>query len=84
MARAFLSYVRDDQAQIDRLCQELRAQNVDVWLDRDSIEPGQRWQPAIRRAIEDGAFFLAHKAHYVLQTAKWSRALAQSRNSTTV
>ncbi len=59
MARAFLSYVRDDQAQIDRLCQELRAQNVDVWLDRDSIEPGQRWQPAIRRAIEDGAFFLA-------------------------
>jgi class 3 adenylate cyclase len=32
---------------------------VAVWLDREQIRPGERWQIAIRRAIEDGAFFVA-------------------------
>jgi hypothetical protein len=55
----FVSYVREDAPLVERLCAELKRNRVTVWLDRERIQPGQRWQSAIRRAIEDGAFFLA-------------------------
>lgn len=59
MSHVFISYVRDDQSSIDRLCKELRNLGIDVWLDREEIGPGQRWKDAIRVAIEEGAHFLA-------------------------
>jgi hypothetical protein len=37
----------------------LRESGVEVWLDRDAILPGQRWEDAINKAIENGAFFVA-------------------------
>ena len=56
---AFLSYVRDDLAEVDRLAADLRVRHVDVWLDRQRILPGRRWRDAIREAIESGAIFVA-------------------------
>ena len=44
---------------MERLCHELRHRGVAVWLDREKIRPGERWQVAIRRAIEAGASFIA-------------------------
>jgi TIR domain len=55
----FISYVREDEAQVERLRDCLRAANVDVWLDKDRILPGMRWEDAIRQAISQGAFFIA-------------------------
>ena len=49
-----------------RLADELRAHGVTVWLDRDKIMPGQRWQDAIRQAIREGDYFIAcFSAEYV-------------------
>ncbi len=59
MKHVFVSYVREDQEAVDRLCIELRSRGVEVWLDREAILPGQRWREAIRGAIRDGAFFIA-------------------------
>ena len=59
LAHVFVSYMRDDEQNVHKLRSELRARNIDVWLDRDSIDPGQNWQEAIQSAIEQGAFFLA-------------------------
>lgn len=59
MAHGFISYVRENGAIVERLCDELRQQGIEVWLDRDQIRPGERWRQAIRQAIEHGAFFLA-------------------------
>lgn len=59
MPHIFISYVRENEAIVERLSSELRAAGADVWLDRYSITPGQRWQDAIRQAIQSGAFFLA-------------------------
>ncbi len=59
MAHVFLSYVREDQELIAKLALDLRKAGVEVWLDRDRISPGQRWQLAIQGAIEDGVFFIA-------------------------
>jgi ATP-dependent DNA ligase len=41
----------------DGLAAELESRGVIVWLDRDDIEPGTRWQEAIKRAICNGKFF---------------------------
>lgn len=55
----FVSYVHDDTAAVDRLCEELSNQGIKVWLDRENIYPGERWRGAIRRAITEGAYFVA-------------------------
>jgi len=59
MPHAFVSYVRENQGIVDRLCAELHASGAKIWLDREQIDPGTRWKAAIRSAIENGAFFLA-------------------------
>ena len=43
----FISYVRENQEQVDRLCQDLESHGVSIWLDRNSIKPGARWKDAI-------------------------------------
>ena len=55
----FISYVRDNQEQVYRLCEDLQSHGVKVWLDRKSIKPGARWKDAIREAIRHGDFFIA-------------------------
>lgn len=55
----FISYVRENQKQVDRLCLELESNGVKVWQYRNSIKPGARWKDAIRKAIRRGDFFIA-------------------------
>ena len=59
MKKVFISYVRENMEIVDRLCQELRSHGIEVWLDRNDIDPGSYWEQAIRRAIQQGAFFIA-------------------------
>lgn len=58
-AHAFISYVREDQAQVTRLAQALAEYKLPVWLDRESLVAGQRWKDAVREAIRAGDLFLA-------------------------
>jgi hypothetical protein len=55
----FVSYVRDDSNEVNRICEAFRKNGIEYWLDRDHIEPGKIWKQAIRDAIDRGAFFLA-------------------------
>ncbi|MFY9608580.1 MAG: toll/interleukin-1 receptor domain-containing protein [Blastocatellia bacterium] len=59
MPHVFISYVRENQRDVDRLSKALKRNGIRVWLDRDSIQPGERWKTAVRKAITDGAFFIA-------------------------
>ena len=59
MKKVFISYVRENMEIVDRLYQELKAYGIQVWLDRNDIAPGSRWKREIRRAIQQGAFFIA-------------------------
>ena len=59
MSHVFISYVRENQKLVDRLCAELRSHGIEVWLDRESIDIGVRWKTAIRSAIKSGAYFIA-------------------------
>lgn len=59
MAHVFISYVRENKEQADKLYETLSDADIEVWLDRQQIPPGTRWKQAIRDAIESGSFFLA-------------------------
>ena len=59
MAHAFISYIRENSQTVDRLAEELRRSGVTVWLDRESLRPGELWSEAIKNAITQGGFFLA-------------------------
>jgi len=47
----FLSYHWRDHAQVEALAQRLRAQNVQVFLDRWYLTPGQSWPKALEAAL---------------------------------
>lgn len=59
MKNVFISYVGENRATVLRLAEALRAFDVPVWLDRDSLQPGVHWESEIRNAIAEGDFFLA-------------------------
>jgi hypothetical protein len=57
--QCFLSYAREDLASASRLCSDLTAAGVAVWFDKISLRPGERWRPAIQRAISESRYFIA-------------------------
>lgn len=59
MSNVFISYVRENSSQVDKIYDELTSKGINVWLDKHNIFPGQRWKDAIRKAIKDGSFFVA-------------------------
>lgn len=59
MKKVFISYVHNNTSDVDRFCQDLKSFGIEVWLDRDEIYPGTFWAEAIRKAIQNGAFFIA-------------------------
>ena len=59
MKPIFLSYVRENEEIVDKFCQELISRDLKVWLDRQDLNPGSRWKQEIRKAIREGAFFVA-------------------------
>ncbi len=56
----FVSYVRENGAEIDQLCRVLDAARIPYWRDRNSLGPGDIWKAKIRDAIRrDALVFLA-------------------------
>lgn len=55
----FISYLRENEDQINRLVDDLTSHGVRVWIDRNDIKPGTRWKDTIRKAIRDGNYFIA-------------------------
>lgn len=57
---AFVSYVHEDSAEVDKLCTVLEAAKIPYWRDRTSLGPGDAWKAKIREAIRGGSLvFLA-------------------------
>jgi molecular chaperone DnaK (HSP70) len=72
MSHVFISYVRDNSEIVDRLVRDLRHAGVTVWLDRDAIQPGARWNEALEAAIRHGGFFIAcYSREYLARTATY-------------
>ncbi|HKR06026.1 MAG TPA: TIR domain-containing protein, partial [Bacteroidia bacterium] len=54
----FISYLKEDYNHIKRIIKKLELSGINVWLDKDML-PGVDWKLAIKRAIEDGVYFIA-------------------------
>lgn len=57
--KVFICYAREDESSARRLFHDLRRIGLDPWLDKESLLPGQKWQPAIQQAIKESRYFLA-------------------------
>jgi DivIVA domain-containing protein len=55
VGHVFISYVREDSHQVDRLQQTLQSAGIPVWRDTADLWPGEDWRAKIRRAITDDA-----------------------------
>ena len=52
MKRYFLSYARADEQFALRLAQDLKAAEIDVWVDQLDIQPSQLWDRALEAALQ--------------------------------
>ncbi len=60
MKHVFISYRSIDyEYGVSKIVASLEKNGISVWIDRESILPGQDWQIAIRSAISNGMYFLA-------------------------
>ena len=55
----FISYAREDIDAAKRIYSELKSLGANVWLDQESILPGQNWKVAINQEIRNCRYFLA-------------------------
>ncbi|MDZ7341653.1 MAG: TIR domain-containing protein [candidate division KSB1 bacterium] len=55
----FLSYAREDMGAAKRLYKDLKRFGLNVWLDTESLSPGERWRDEVKDAIEHSNFFIA-------------------------
>lgn len=50
---SFISYSRTDADFVLRLCQDLRAAGISIWLDKLDIRPGEDWDESIARGLAE-------------------------------
>jgi hypothetical protein len=58
VTQIFLSYAREDEAQVRDVYYRLLDAGFDVWMDKINLLPGQRWQQEIPQAIRHSDFIL--------------------------
>ena len=54
----FLSYASQDARAAQRICDALRAANVEVWFDQSELRGGDAWDRQIRNQIQHCALFM--------------------------
>ena len=50
--KIFLSYAREDMGMAKQLYNDLKRYGLDVWLDTESLLPGDRWKDKIQEVID--------------------------------
>src|SRR4030088_3733968 len=55
---AFISYSHQDRDFALQLRTSLQQRGKDIWLDESGIRPAERWELALRRAIEGADAFV--------------------------
>ncbi len=55
--KIFLSYAHEDIGMAKRIHQDLKRYGLDVWIDYESLLPGQNWKITIEKAIKGSHFY---------------------------
>ena len=60
MKKIFISYARTDKDMARRVFKRMKeTEGIEPWFDEESLLPGAKWRPEIRKAIRDSDYFLA-------------------------
>jgi len=51
--RIFLCHSSQDKAEVRNLCQQLKDDGFDPWLDEERLLPGQQWRTEITKAVQN-------------------------------
>lgn len=51
----FLSYASQDAGAAQRICESLRAEGIEVWIDQSELRGGDAWDESIRDQIKGWA-----------------------------
>jgi TolB-like protein len=54
----FISYCSQDAPAAERICEALRAADVEVWLDKNELRGGDAWDAQIKKRIHECALFI--------------------------
>jgi len=54
----FLSYASEDAEAAQRICEALRAAEIEVWFDQSALRGGDVWDQAIRKQIKNCVLFV--------------------------
>jgi len=57
--KVFISYAKEDSAIAQKLYDDLKKAGVDLWFDRENLQPGQDWKLEIEKAVKESTFFIA-------------------------
>jgi hypothetical protein len=81
--RFFISYSRADKDLVEPIVQLLRTAPTDVFLDIDSIEPGDIWTDRLERAIKGASSFVIfwcdHSANSAWVRKEWTFAVGNKK-----
>src|SRR4051794_20144044 len=66
--RVFLSHSGPDTLAASNLAEVLRRSGIEVWLDKDNLEPGTRWMEGIERAIDESDAMLVYIGQLGVET----------------
>ncbi len=58
MMLVFVSYARENSEFVLRLAQQLKENNIPIWLDQFDIQKGERWDRAIEAALDQATHIL--------------------------
>ncbi|MEM9775729.1 MAG: TIR domain-containing protein, partial [Chloroflexota bacterium] len=81
--RIFLSHSTKDGVFAGQLANELRGEGWEVWIAPESIENGEKWEPAIERGLRSSSIFLllispnAAKSEFVRDETVIAREMAR-------
>ena len=56
--RVFISYSKRDVEQVSELYEKLTSRGFLPWMDVKNLLPGTRWEPEIRKAIDQADYFI--------------------------
>ena len=66
--RVFLSHAGADTDAARAFAEILRRNGVDVWFDRDSLQPGDRWMEALEKAIQNSSAMVVYVDRWACRT----------------
>ena len=65
----FISYVNEDKSVADTICAQLEGNDLQCWIAPRNIAPGEKYAPAIIRAIDESKIVVIVFSHNADQSA---------------